>query len=201
VPVRRRLDERTTSVFSFSLKPLNPAADVHRKREPQDFSNLERGLMMGFITRRRALFALTTALLVVVAGGAYAYFSSTGSGTATATVGSSSAVVLKATVAGNLYPGAAQTVTFTVDNPSTGSQRVNTISLTKVQPDAGHSSCSTTITGENPDFTMAPVTVNKAYGPGNAQAVTPTGSLKMNETLLNQDACQGATLTLTLASN
>jgi hypothetical protein len=156
---------------------------------------------MAFITKRRAFFALTTALLVVVAGGAYAYFTSTGSGTATATVGTSSAVVLKATVSGNLYPGAAQTVTFTVDNPSTGAQRVGTISLTKVQADAGHSSCATTITGENPDFTMANVAVNKVYGPGNAQAVTPTGSLKMNDTGVSQDACQGATLTLTLASS
>jgi len=96
---------------------------------------------------------------------------------------------------------APQTVTFTVDNPSSGAQRVGTISLTKVQADAGHSSCATTITGENPDFTMANVAVNKVYGSGNGQAVTPTGSLKMNDTGVSQDACQGATLTLTLASN
>lgn len=156
---------------------------------------------MRFITKRRLLFSVTAALLIAIVGGAYAYFTSTGTGTATATVGSTSAVVLHGTVAGALYPGASQTVTFTVDNPSTGSQRVGTISLTKVQADAGHATCSTTITGENPDFTMAAVPVNKVYGPGNAQAVTPTGSLKMNETGVSQDACQGATLTLTLASN
>lgn len=156
---------------------------------------------MRFITKRRLLFGVTAALLVGVVGGAYAYFTSTGSGTATATVGTSSAVVLKGTVSGTLYPGAAQTVTFTVDNPSSGTQRVGTISLTKVQADAGHSTCSTSIVGETPDFTMAPVAVNKVYGPGNAQAVTPTGSLKMNDTNVSQDACQGATLTLTLASN
>jgi hypothetical protein len=156
---------------------------------------------MRFVTKRRLLFGATAALCVAVAGVAYAYFTSTGSGTATATVGTSSAVVLKATVAGNLYPGAAQTVTFTVDNPSSGAQRVGTISLTKVQADAGHSSCSTSITGEKPDFTMAPVAVNKTYAPGNGQAVTPTGSLKMNDTEVSQDGCQGATLTLTLASN
>jgi hypothetical protein len=156
---------------------------------------------MAFITKRRALFALTAAFLVVVAGGAYAYFTSAGAGTATATVGTSSAVVLKGTVAGNLYPGAAQTVTFTVDNPSSGAQRVGTISLTKVQADAGHATCATTISGENPDFAMAAVAVNKVYAAGNGQAVTPTGSLKMNDTGVSQDACQGATLTLTLASN
>jgi hypothetical protein len=156
---------------------------------------------MRFVTKRRLLFGATAALLVAIVGGAYAYFTSTGSGTATATVGTSSAVVLKGTVAGTLYPGASQTVTFTVDNPSSGAQRVGTISLTKVQADVNHSGCSTAITGENPDFTMAAVPVNKVYGPGNGQAVTPTGSLKMNDTGVSQDACQGATLTLTLASN
>ena len=156
---------------------------------------------MARITKKRALAALATVGVLALAAGAYAYFTSTGSGTATATVGTSSAVTIKATVAGTLYPGASQTVTFTIDNPSSGQQRVGTISLTKIQPDAGHSTCSTTITGEKPDFTMAAVAVNKTYGPGNAQAVTPTGTLTMNDTGVNQDACQGATLTLTLASN
>jgi len=57
------------------------------------------------------------------------------------------------------------------------------------------------ITGGNPDFTMPAVTVNQSFGPGNGQAVTPTGTLTMNDTGVNQDACQGATLTLHLTSN
>jgi hypothetical protein len=153
------------------------------------------------VSKKRLLTAIAAAAGLALAAGAYAYFTSTGSGTGTATVGSSSAVTLHGTLGGNLYPGASQTVTFTVDNPSPGSERVGTISLTKVAADAGHSSCSTTISGEKPDFTMPAVTVNKTFGPGNGQAVTPTGSLTMNDTGANQDACQGATLTLTLASN
>ncbi len=153
------------------------------------------------LIKKRVLLGVTAVLVLALAAGAFAYFSSTGTGTATATVGSSSAVTLHGTVSGSLYPGASSTVTFTVDNTSSGSERVGTITLTKVQPDASHSSCSTTITGEKPDFTMAAVTVNKSYSPGSGQAVTPTGSLTMNETGANQDACQGATLTLTLASN
>jgi hypothetical protein len=151
--------------------------------------------------KRRALIALSATCALVVAGAAIAYFTSSGSGTATATVGSSSAVTLKATVTGSLYPGTASPVTFTVDNPSSGKQRVGTISLEKITPDAGHATCSTVVTGGNPDFTMAEVAVNKVYGPGNAQAVTPTGSLTMNDTGVSQDACQGATLTLNLKSN
>jgi len=110
-------------------------------------------------------------------------------------------VTLHATVTGSLYPGTSSPVAFTVDNPSSGKQRVGTITLSSITVDAGHSECSTVITGEKPDFTMAPVTVGQTFAPGNGQAVTATGSLKMNDTGVSQDACQGATLTLTLASN
>ncbi len=155
---------------------------------------------MGRITKKRALLALGCASLALAAG-AYAYFTSNGSGTGTASVGTASAVTLHATVSSSLYPGSSSPVSFTVDNPSQGSQRVGTITLASISVDAGHSSCSSTISGGNPDFSMAAVTVNKTFAPGNAQSVTPTGNLTMNETGTNQDACQGATLTLHLTNN
>lgn len=156
---------------------------------------------MQLITRRRTLIALGGTCALAVAGIALAYFTSTGSGTGTAKVGSSSAVTLHATISSSLYPGSSSPVALTVDNPSSGSQRVGTVSLASISVDAGHSTCSTTISGGNPDFTMAAVTVNKVFGPGNGQSVTPSGTLAMNETGLNQDACQGATLTLNLTNN
>jgi hypothetical protein len=156
---------------------------------------------MSLITKRRAVVALGCAAVLALAAGAYAYFTTTGSGTGTATVGSSSPVTLHATVGSNLYPGSSATVSFTVDNPSSGSQRVGTISLSSITVDAAHSTCSTVITGGTPDFTMPAVAVNKVFGTGNGQTVTPTGSLTMNETGVSQDACQGATLTLHLANN
>lgn len=156
---------------------------------------------MSWTTKRRASVALGAVLTVAIAAGAYAYFSTTGSGTGTATVGSSSAVTLHAAVTSSLYPGASSPVTFTVDNPSSGSQRVGTITLSSITPDAGHSECSTTITGGNPDFSMPAVAVNHSFGPGNGQTVTPTGTLTMNETGVSQDKCQGATLTLHLTDN
>lgn len=156
---------------------------------------------MDFLTKKGALTGLAGICVLAIAAGAYAYFTTSGSGTATATVGTSSALTLKGTVTGNLYPGSSSPVTLTVDNPSSGKQRVGTVSLEKVTADAGHATCSVVITGGNPDFTMADVVVNKTYAPGNGQAVTPSGTLTMNDTGVNQDACQGATLTLTLKSN
>jgi hypothetical protein len=153
------------------------------------------------ITKKQGLLALGCICALALAGVAYAYFTTTGSGTVTASVGTGSAVTLKGTVTGNLYPGSASPVSLTVDNPSSAKQRVGTISLEKITADAGHSSCSVVITGGNPDFAMADVVVNKTYGPGNGQAVTPSGSLTMNDTGVSQDACQGATLTLTVKNN
>ncbi len=155
---------------------------------------------MLWITRKRAL-ALTTVGVLVVAAGAYAYFTSSGSGTATATVGSGSAVTIKGTVSSTLYPGGSSPVTFTIDNPSSAAQRVGTITLASIAVDAGHSTCSKVITGGTPDFAMPAVVVNKVFPSGNGQAVTPTGTLTMNDTGVSQDACQGATLTLNLTSN
>jgi hypothetical protein len=140
-------------------------------------------------------------VVLAVAGVAVAYFTSLGSGTGTATVGSSSNVTLHGTVAGSLYPGTSSTVTFTVDNPSPGAELVNTIHLVSITPDAGHSGCSTVITGGNPDFTMADVVANQDFPTGNGQAVTATGTLNMRDTGVSQNACQGATLTLNLTSN
>ena len=151
--------------------------------------------------KKRVVAGLAGVGILAIAAGAYAYFTTTGSGTATATVGSSTALVIKGTVTGNLYPGTSSPVSLTIDNSSSGKQRVGTISLEKITADAGHSSCSVVTTGGNPDFTMAEIVVNKVFGPGTGQAVTPNGSLTMNDTGVSQDACQGATLTLSLKSN
>src|SRR3954452_22439280 len=123
--------------------------------------------------RKRVLIALAGVCVLALAAAAYAYFTSTGSGTATATVGSGSAVTIKGTVSSTLYPGGSSPVTFTIDNPSSAAQRVGTITLTGIAVDAGHSTCSKVITGGTPDFTMPAVVVNKTYGSGNGQAVTP----------------------------
>lgn len=156
---------------------------------------------MHFLTSKRAIVAIGCISALAVAAVAYAYFTSTGSGTATAKVGTSSTITVKGTVSGNLYPGASSQVSFTVDNPSSGTQRVGTISLTGITVDAAHSTCSTVISGGNPDFSMPAVAVNATFAPGNGQAVTPKGTLTMNDTGVSQNACQGAELTLALASN
>jgi hypothetical protein len=145
--------------------------------------------------KRRALVAFGVAGAIVAVGVAFAYFTTTGSGTGSATGGTGSAVTIHGTAATSLFPGTSTTVSFTVDNPSQGAQRVNAIQLESVTTDAAHSACVMS------DFTMPSVTVNQTFPNGNGQAVTATGTLSMANTALNQDACQGAPLTLHLTSN
>jgi len=154
--------------------------------------------MYQYISKKLILVILVA---LIVTSAAVAYFTNLGSGTGTATVGSSANATLHGAVTGPLYPGASATVTFTVDNSSPGSEFINTIHLASIMPDAGHSACSTVITGANPDFTMPDVAAAQSFASGNGQPVTATGTLTMNDTGVNQDACQGATLTLNLTSS
>jgi hypothetical protein len=188
--------------------PLRASRNLRNRPMPSRWRDLARlfaiqqkGTTMGWMDRKKVLGSLGCVIALAAAGAAVAYFTSSGSGTGSAEVGSSSAVTLHATISADLYPGASSPVTLTVDNPSSGSQRVGTVSLSSISADSGHSACSTTISGGNPDFTMPAVTVNKVFPSGNGQSVTPNGTLTMNETGLNQDACQGATLTMHLANN
>ncbi len=153
---------------------------------------------------KRALAALSALVVLALVGSAIAYFTNTGSGTGSATVGSSSAVTLAGTTTGTLYPaGSPASVSVLATNPGTSSQYVNSIHLASITTDAGHSTCDLSISGTNPAFTMSDIlvaqTLTKSGTPGDH--ATGTGSLQMNDTGVSQDACQTAPLVLHFTSN
>jgi len=149
-----------------------------------------------FRTTRKRLLGLVAAVgILSVTGIAIAYFTSTGSGTGTATVGSTQALTLHATTSASLFPGSSATVTFTADNPSSGTEFLSTIHLASVTTDAGHSTCSLTA------VTMPDVTVSQTIPSGNGQSVTAHGTITFADTGTSQNACQGAPLTLNLTSS
>lgn len=175
--------------------------------------------MLRHINKKRSL-ALSGLLLLLLAGGAVAYFTASGSGTGTATVGASSALTIHGSSASTLYPGTSSTVSFTVDNPSSGHQQLGTIHLASVKACVGSGSswngtscsnsgteattCESVETGASDtntaNFWMPDVVSNQDFGNGNGQAVTATGSLKMNDLSSNQDSCENANLTLNFTS-
>lgn len=149
-----------------------------------------------FKRNRKRVLALGTVAVLVVAGAAYAYFTTTGSGSGTATTGSTAAVTINGAASTTLYPGTTSPVSFTVDNPSPGTQRVGTIHLSGVTFDTGHATCSAG------DYTMPDVVENQSVVSGNGIALTVGGTVTMAaQPTVSQDACQGATVTLHFTSN
>src|SRR4051794_25747115 len=136
-------------------------------------------------TKKRAVVALSVIGVLAMAGAAFAYFTSQGSGTGSATVGTAANVTLTSTITGTLYPGgAAAGVSVDVKNNGSGSQRVGKVQLDSVSTDAAHSTCDTSA------FAMADITVDQTLA--KSASTTVPGSLKMNDTGGSQDDCQGA---------
>lgn len=162
------------------------------------------------------------AVAVVAAVGAYAYFTTTGSGSGTATVGTSSNLVLAGTAATTLYPGTSSDVSFTAQNNSPGHQQLGTIYLAGVKACTGAGSswngtacsnggsevatCESVDPGNAVDagtsqFFMADVVSNQDFPAGaSPQTVTAHGTLYFHNLAVSQDQCKNANLTLQLAT-
>lgn len=141
---------------------------------------------------RKVKVALGAAVAsITIAGAAFAYFTTTGTGTVSGAVGTSTALTITGTSASTLYPGTTSTVNFSVNNPSTGNQFVTTIHLNSVTTSVPE--CLGTW------FTMPDVAANQDIDPG-GEAITATGTLTMINAAASQDACKLATLTLNLSS-
>ena len=175
--------------------------------------------MKRFIKSKKGIALLATLVVAAVAAiGAYAYFTNAGSGSGTASVGSSSQVSLAGTITGTLYPaGSPASVSVLVTNTGSGSQYVNKVHLDSIVVD--HSSatytgataaqkatwdaCDVSTSGATPAFTMADISVTTDLTKSGTAGdnTTKVGSLQMNDTGVSQDNCQGAPLKLNLSSN
>ena len=143
------------------------------------------------LMRKRILVGLSTIAVLATAGIALAYFTSSGTGTGTASVGTVADVTIDpVTIADVLYPGTSSSVAFTINNSSDTAVKVD-----KVVAD------SPAITGlpagcEAADFTFDDVSVAADVPAGGS--VSGSGSLAMENTAVSQDACQGASPVLHL---
>jgi hypothetical protein len=162
-------------------------------------------MLRRFASKRRIAAAVSVIAVLAVAGAAYAYFTASGTGTGTGSVGmSANTITVVGTETAALTPGGpGGTVLFTASNGSNFNQRLTNIHLASITPDSGHASCSTVVGGANPDFTMpdVPVGSDGDLAPNASGAtLTEAGTLSMNDTGVKQDACEGATLTLTFTT-
>jgi hypothetical protein len=150
--------------------------------------------MKRFIRSKKGLVLLATLVVAIAAAsGAYAYFSSTGSGTGHATVGVSSPLVITSNPepVGPLYPGAPPiTIHVHIQNPGAGDEYLGTVT--------GHAT-SATIGCMDAWFTVGDINYNGVI-PGHT-TITQDTTIAMPSANVNQDACQGKTLTIAWSSN
>jgi hypothetical protein len=154
--------------------------------------------------------------MLAIVTAAIAYFTASGSGSGTASVGTSSALTIHGSTSGSLYPGVSTAVTFTADNPSSGHQQIGTIHLASIVAcntafsggscPSGHevTTCESVETGSTDgntaNFWMADVVSSQDLASGNGQSVTASGTLKMNDLSTSQDSCKGVNLQLNFTS-
>jgi hypothetical protein len=146
--------------------------------------------MKRFITRKRVSLLVAVAVAIGATVGIYAYFTAPGAGTGSATVGTASDILLSGDTVGDLYPdGPDVNVTVDVENPGEGSQHVDTISG-EVQ-DSGLCLGSW--------FEVDSITYDATIEAGGSDSADTV--VRMIDSATNQDACQGAELTIDWSSN
>lgn len=153
--------------------------------------------MKRFMNKKVVAIGLTVGLVLGGAGVAYAYFTSGGSGSGTATVGTAAPFTVTLATdtppGGGLLPGSGtETQTYTIHNGGASSERLTTVTASVADHAGGTfgGTCSGnwftatvtgTVPGPNPQTILAGGTV------------TSTVTIILNESGGNQDPCQGLT--------
>ena len=152
---------------------------------------------------KRTVVAATTAFLLIGGGtAAYAYWTTGGSGTGTATTGTTQAVNVNqtATIAAT-YPGQGpQALAGNFNNPNSGPVKISSVTATvrafTAQADGTKPACTasdfaitgtSTITGSGP---------NNEIPSGNAQGSWNGLSLELLDSATNQENCKSVTVTI-----
>jgi hypothetical protein len=152
--------------------------------------------------KRLTITAIVTGILLVGGGGAaFAFWTSSGSGTGVASTGTSTAFTVDSSEpsGGPLTPGGnSETVAFTVTNPDAGSQMLSSVEATVAASDGTEwtavEGCSAL------DYTVG--TPEISYGEiAGEGTVDGTVTITMNDLETSQDACKSADVPIYFAAN
>jgi hypothetical protein len=152
--------------------------------------------------RRVTITAIAAAILLSGGGGvAFAYWTSSGSGAGVASTGTATAFTVTTSdpTGGPLTPGGpAETVTFTVANPGTGSQKLSAV-VARVAASDG--TAWTAIAGCSAlDYSLSIPTIT--YGEiAGSSSVSGTVTITMLDLGSSQDSCKNASIPLYFAAS
>jgi len=162
--------------------------------------------MFGRLLRKKRVLVGLTVAMMAVAGVAFAYFSSTGSGTGSATVGTAAAweVTVAAPTGGPLFPGSGtDTLVYYVKNNSAGPLTLNTVTA-KLRESGG-----LVYSGGNPAagcyaswFTVGNSHGALPYSVAGSTYIEGSATVALNEVATeNQNACQGVAPEVTVEAS
>lgn len=149
--------------------------------------------------RKKSVWLIAAALLLGAGGTAYAYWTAGGSGTGTASTGTTSAVtVVQTSTVTDLQPGgSAQTLSGTFNNPNSGPVYVGTVTASIASVTKAGGAPAGTCDATDYTLTNAAMTVAAEVPAGNAQGAWTGATIAFNnKAAVNQDACKGATVNL-----
>lgn len=160
---------------------------------------------MGLKNKRVVAIAAGGGAVLLTAGIALAYWTSLGSGTGTADVGTDAGVTVTqdSTIAGLIPGGAAQPIDFTVTNDSsTAPVEIRSVVIGFGSFAAGCSASDFTIVQPTKPSVGTPLSIapsaSLSFTSGGSGATGATGaSIAMNNTGSNQDGCKLVTVNLT----
>lgn len=152
---------------------------------------------------RKKKLSLLSALAVAAATAvaAYAYFTTTGSGTGSASVTTNTALTITQTnsITGLTPAGPSAAVTFSITNAAAnGDQNLGKVTISNIAVDSTHQTAGCQASWFSAIAPASAVgTINAGTTYTSVAGTQP--SVQMTESGTNQNACQGATLTLTLS--
>jgi hypothetical protein len=148
--------------------------------------------MKKFFGKKRVA-ALTVVAVLVVAAAAIAYWTTTGSGNATGTVGTASNVSLSGSFASNsLYPGVSGVTVNISATQQTTSYKLGAVTGVVSTSDAG---CLASWFSFHP-----PTDASQTVAGGTGTQALSSGTIDMADSASNQDACKNATVTIALSA-
>jgi hypothetical protein len=156
------------------------------------------------LTKKRAIATLIAIGALIIAGGAFAYFTASGSATGQAAVGSASPwTVAFGTTTGSMYPGAgAAVLPYTITNASSGHQKLATTAASvNADVNGNVTSHGTTVTGCLASWFTATNTPPTAADLAAGGQATGSVSVAMADAAVNQNACQSVTPDITVSAS
>lgn len=149
--------------------------------------------------RRAAMVLVPTVGGVFIAGTAFAYWTTSGSGTGTSLTGTGQAVVVTQTnIPSGLVPGGPSLpITFKINNPKSTPQYIAGVTIAvgtilNVSDSSPATGCTSS------DFVLTqPGAINADLAAGDTNYNSTSAAIRMINTASNQDGCKNVTVNLT----